>query len=120
MITELETNPPGALPIATDRDLATAAQLQQMLLPSSPFVSNGWKAVHRFEPAGIVSGDYIDLVRHGSRLYFMLGDVSGKGIAASMLMAQLHAMFHTLIPFQLSMEDLMTRASALPTGSACS
>jgi hypothetical protein len=42
-----------AHPTATDRDLATAAQLQRMLLPPSPFVSNGWKAVHRFEPAAI-------------------------------------------------------------------
>jgi serine phosphatase RsbU (regulator of sigma subunit) len=44
-------------------------------------------------PAGIVSGDYVDLVPYRGQLYFMLGDVSGKGIAASMLMAQLHAMF---------------------------
>jgi hypothetical protein len=89
-----------------------------MLLPPSPFVSKGWKAVHHFEQAGIVSSDYTDLVPHGSRLYVMLGDVSGKGIAASMLMAQLHAMFRTLIPFQLSMDDLMTRASALLCASS--
>jgi hypothetical protein len=66
MITELETNPGGALPTATERDLAAAAQLQRMSLPPSPFVSNGWKAVHRFEPAGIVSGDYIDLARQAA------------------------------------------------------
>jgi sigma-B regulation protein RsbU (phosphoserine phosphatase) len=89
-----------------------------MLLPSSPFTSHGWTAVHHFEPAGIVSGDYVDLVPHRGRLYFMLGDVTGKGVAASLLMAQLHAMFRTLIPFQLSMEDLMTRASALLCASS--
>jgi sigma-B regulation protein RsbU (phosphoserine phosphatase) len=48
----------------------------------------------------------------------MLGDVSGKGIAASLLMAQLHAMFRSLIPFQLSLDNLMARASALLCGSS--
>jgi sigma-B regulation protein RsbU (phosphoserine phosphatase) len=41
----------------------------------------------------------------------MLGDVSGKGIAASMLMAHLHAMFRTLISLQLPFHQLMARAS---------
>lgn len=97
-------------------DPATAAQ--RILLPPSPLAANGWTTIHHFEPAGIVSGDYIDLVPFGDRLYFMLGDVSGKGVAASLLMAQLHAMFRTLIPFQLPLEDIMTRASALLCASS--
>ena len=106
------------LPATDSRDLATAGQLQRMLLPPSPFTASGWEAAHHFEPAGVVSGDYVDLVPHGDRLYFMLGDVSGKGVAASMLMAQLHAMFRTLIPFQLTLDDLMARASALLCASS--
>lgn len=97
-------------------DLATAAQ--RILLPPSPFTTAAWTAVHHFEPAGAVSGDYIDLVPFGDRLYFMLGDVAGKGVAASLLMAQLHAMFRTLIPFQLPLDDLMRRASALLCASS--
>jgi phosphoserine phosphatase RsbU/P len=100
------------------RDLATAGQLQRMLLPPSPHHWSGWSAAHHFEPAGAVSGDYVDLVQHGDRLYFMVGDVSGKGVAASLLMAQLHAMFRTLIPFELPLEDLITRASALLCASS--
>ncbi|HEX5473951.1 MAG TPA: PP2C family protein-serine/threonine phosphatase [Vicinamibacterales bacterium] len=103
---------------ARDRDLRTAGHLQRMLLPPSPLLANGWTAVHHFEPAGAVSGDYLDLVPIGGRLYFMLGDVSGKGVAASLLMAQLHAMFRTLIPFQMPLADLMTRASALLCASS--
>jgi phosphoserine phosphatase RsbU/P len=103
---------------ARDRDLRTAGHLQQMLLPPSLFTANGWTAVHHFEPAGAISGDYIDLVPVGNRLYFMLGDVSGKGVAASLLMAQLHAMFRTLIPFQMPLDTLMTRASALLCASS--
>ena len=94
-------------------DVATAAHIQRMLLPPSPLTANGWTAVHHFEPAGSISGDFVDLVPFRDRLYFMLGDASGKGAAASLVMAQLHAMFRTLIPFQLSLDDLMARASGL-------
>jgi len=104
--------------MAETRDLETAAQLQRMLLPPSPYQWGGWNAAHHFQPAGAVSGDYLDLVPHADRLYFMLGDVSGKGVAAALLMAQLHAMFRTLIPFDMSLEDLMTRASALLCASS--
>jgi phosphoserine phosphatase RsbU/P len=94
-------------------DITTAAHMQRMLLPPSPVTANGWTAVHHFEPAGSISGDFVDLVPFHDRLYFMLGDASGKGTAASLVMAQLHAMFRTLIRFQLSLDDLMMRASAL-------
>jgi sigma-B regulation protein RsbU (phosphoserine phosphatase) len=44
-------------------------------------------------------------------LHFALGDVSGKGVAASMLMAHLNAMFRTLISINLPLEQMMERAS---------
>src|SRR6185369_7803679 len=49
----------------------------------------------------------------GSDLYFALGDVSGKGVAASMLMAKLHAVLRSLIPLSLSVDQLTERASRL-------
>jgi hypothetical protein len=36
------------------------------------------------------------LIPSDGQLFFMLGDVSGKGVAASMLMAKLHALFRSL------------------------
>ena len=41
----------------------------------------------------------------------MLGDVSGKGVAASLLMTHLHAMFRTLISLNLPLSQMMERAS---------
>ena len=96
-----------------ERDVATAGQLQRMLLPPQSQTIGRWSTACHYEPAGVVSGDYVDVMPCSDRLYFMLGDVSGKGVAASLLMAQLHAMFRTLIPFGLSLDELMTRASAL-------
>jgi sigma-B regulation protein RsbU (phosphoserine phosphatase) len=43
----------------------------------------------------------------------MVGDVSGKGVAAAMLMSNLHAMFRVLIPMGLPLEQLVERANRL-------
>jgi sigma-B regulation protein RsbU (phosphoserine phosphatase) len=59
-----------------------------------------------------VSGDYCDLVSsENGDLFFLLGDVSGKGIAASMLMAHLHAIFRSLITLDLPVDQLVERAN---------
>lgn len=97
---------------ALEEDLRLAAQIQATLLPKSNFVSGGWQASYHYAPAGVVSGDYCDLVSAGDgSLYFMLGDVSGKGIAAAMVMTQLHATFRTLISVGLPLNQLAERAS---------
>ncbi len=65
-----------------------------------------------YRPAGVVSGDYCDLIDgEDQSLHFVLGDVSGKGVAASMLMAHLHAMFRTLVSVNLPLERMVERAS---------
>jgi sigma-B regulation protein RsbU (phosphoserine phosphatase) len=50
-------------------------------------------------------------------LYFMVGDVVGKGVAASMLMSNLSAIFRALIPLGLPLAELMERANCVFTGS---
>ena len=96
---------------ALEDDLVLAAQIQAGLLPKQDFALGGWRVFYHYEAAGPVSGDYCDLVANNGDLYFMLGDVSGKGVAASMLMANLHAMFRVLIPAGLPLEQLVERAS---------
>jgi sigma-B regulation protein RsbU (phosphoserine phosphatase) len=98
---------------ALEQDLLLAARIQAGLLPKRDFCAAGWKVAYHYEPAGQVSGDYCDLVQHGKDLYFMVGDVSGKGVAAAMLMSNLHALFRVLIPTGLPMEQLVERANRL-------
>jgi sigma-B regulation protein RsbU (phosphoserine phosphatase) len=99
---------------ALERDLHLAAQIQAKLLPEPDFAMNGWQVALHYEAFGPVSGDYCDLVEaEENSLYFMLGDVSGKGVAAAMLMTQLHAMFRTLISLRLSVCQLVERANHL-------
>ena len=82
---------------ALQRDLDLATQLQSKLLPPNQFCACGWDTHYHYAPLGAVSGDYCDLIEHDGSLYFFLGDVSGKGIAASLLMTQIHALFRNLL-----------------------
>jgi sigma-B regulation protein RsbU (phosphoserine phosphatase) len=51
---------------------------------------------------------------NGSKnLFFALGDVAGKGVAASLLMSQLHAILRTLTPGDLPAQSLVERASRI-------
>ena len=98
---------------ALERDLQLAARVQRGLLPNQDTLERyGWQICYHYEPASLVSGDYCDVIDGGEAgLFFIVGDASGKGVAASMLMAHLHAMFRTLIPMGLSLPCMLEHAS---------
>lgn len=97
---------------ALEQDLQLARRIQAGLLPKPDTAQDGWRTCYHYQPAGLVSGDYCDVVDGGRRgLFFMLGDVSGKGIAAAMLMANLHALFRALISAGLPLGELVSQAS---------
>ncbi len=74
---------------ALEADLTLAAKIQRALLPRTDWGVDGWQARYHYQPAGLVSGDYCDLIEEDGGFLFLLGDVSGKGVAASMLMSHL-------------------------------
>jgi sigma-B regulation protein RsbU (phosphoserine phosphatase) len=94
---------------ALESDLSLAARIQRALLPKPGLSPSGWDLRYHYQPAGMVSGDYCDLFETDGGLLFMLGDVSGKGVAASMLMSHLHATFRSLaeagLPLGRMVED---------------
>src|SRR6266850_1332594 len=93
-------------------DLDRAWLVQGDLLPKQDLKFNGWEVSYAYEPAGPVSGDYCDLVSTDKGdLYFLIGDVSGKGVAASFLMGRLHAIFRSLIGEGLGVAQLVERAN---------
>ncbi len=96
-----------------ENDLELASEIQKALLPRKDIARDVWKVDYVYEPAGIVSGDYSDFVFENGSLHFVLGDVSGKGMAASLLMSNLHAMFHTMIPLGLPITEIMSRANSI-------
>jgi sigma-B regulation protein RsbU (phosphoserine phosphatase) len=99
---------------ALERDLELASQIQTRLLPDRDMDCHGWTVHYRYRPAGLVSGDFCDLVVDGgSRLFFAIGDASGKGVAASLLMSHLHATLRTLLSLNAPVAELMGRANRI-------
>jgi sigma-B regulation protein RsbU (phosphoserine phosphatase) len=98
---------------ALEDDLAVASQIQRGLLPEQEKRVMGWETAYYYEPAGLVSGDYCDLLSHGGSFYFTVGDVSGKGVSAAMLMTHLHTTLRTLVFQSLPLEKIMEQASRM-------
>ena len=98
---------------ALEADLDLARKIQNTMLPKNNLITPGWEYNYHYEPAGAVSGDYCDVIEYDGNSFFILGDVSGKGIAASLLMSHMHAMFHSLIPLGLGIASLVERVSRL-------
>src|SRR2546423_2437933 len=96
---------------ALESDLALASRIQRALLPPVNFTTKGWEIHYHYAPAGVVSGDYCDLLESNGGALFVLGDVSGKGVAASMLMSHLHATFHSLADSGLSLDRMVEAAN---------
>ncbi len=75
-----------------DRDLELAHRVQRGLLPSGPPAITGYEIFDFYEAARLVGGDFFGYVPlSGGRLAVVLADVSGKGVAAALLMAALSA-----------------------------
>jgi sigma-B regulation protein RsbU (phosphoserine phosphatase) len=98
---------------ALESDLSLAARIQRMLLPKPGLAPAGWEVCYHYQPANMVSGDYCDLFETNDGLLFLLGDVSGKGIAASMLMSHLHATFRTLAEASLPLDRMVQDANRI-------
>ena len=98
---------------ALEKDLVLAAGIQRALLPRADWSVDGWQARYHYQPANMVSGDYCDLIETEGGFLFLLGDVSGKGVAASMLMSHLHATFRTLAGQNLPLQKMMEHANRL-------
>src|SRR5580658_1038366 len=97
---------------ALEDDLERVVQVQRVLLPHRNLACSGWRISHYYEPAGLVIGDYCDVVDAGrAGVYFMVGDVCGKGVAASFVTAHLHGVFRTLVSMALPVKLIVERAN---------
>ena len=100
---------------AHEQDLELATQIQAKLLPPRDIALEDWDTQYRYQPAGAVGGDYCELIGlgDGRSLFFAVGDVAGKGVAASLLMTHLSAIFRSLLSLDLSLADVVSRANRL-------
>ncbi|HWD97953.1 MAG TPA: SpoIIE family protein phosphatase [Bryobacteraceae bacterium] len=100
------------------RDLEQAAEIQRRFLPASaPRVAQLDLAGHN-APCRTVGGDYFDFFPYGTgRVAMVLGDVSGKGMPASLLMMGLQARVQVLIEEPRSLAEVMTKLNRITSAN---
>ena len=77
-----------------DEELRTAYTIQRRLLPNALPEIAGYRFAGANRPCKTVSGDYYDVVvRPDGRIYFVIADVSGKGITAALVMSSVATAF---------------------------
>jgi serine phosphatase RsbU (regulator of sigma subunit) len=94
-------------------ELRLAAEIQQDLLPKAPPVIGGYDVCATSIAALMVGGDYFDFIaQSGGRTAICLGDVSGKGMPASLLMASLQATLRGQSAREIPVSEIVARSNA--------
>ena len=99
-----------------EQEMMWARDIQQTLLPHQPLAIPGY-TVHGFSvPANEVGGDYFDYLARDNNLYHIIvSDVSGKGVAAGLIMSVLRSLIHTYTEFEESPHNIMKRVNRVLT-----
>ena len=98
-----------------ERELSVARSIQMSMLPITwpPFPDRNDLDIYGcVAPAKAVGGDLFDFRLRNEKLYFCIGDVSGKGIPAALVMTVISSMFQTLSDSEDSPLQIMTAINA--------
>ncbi len=104
-------------------ELDIASKVQNSLVPSEPPINQNYEISIFYEPAKVVSGDYFDFIKQkDDSLYYLVGDISGKGMSAALFMVQVRAIIHSLVNLYYNPKDLLINlknilSSDLPSGT---
>lgn len=91
-----------------ESDLELARNVQRGLLPENPPNLDGFEIGVAYVPSLMVGGDYYDFIRlKPDSLLTVVADVEGKGVAAALMMANLHASLRTLAAHVHSLEHVV-------------
>ena len=95
-----------------ESELRIARDIQMSMVPNIFPNREGLDIYAKIEPAKEVGGDLYGYLLMGDELYFCLGDVSGKGVPASLFMAQVTRLFRTLATQHMMPAEIATRMNA--------
>jgi len=95
-----------------ESELRIARDIQMSMVPNIFPNREGLDIYAKIEPAKEVGGDLYGYLLMGDELYFCLGDVSGKGVPASLFMAQATRLFRTLATQHMMPAEIATRMNA--------
>jgi sigma-B regulation protein RsbU (phosphoserine phosphatase) len=97
-----------------EQELALAASIQQDLFPKRLPELAATRLAARNRQARQVGGDYYDVLEAGAGAHLLcVADISGKGVAASLLMANLQATLRALLSANPALTELAARTSDL-------
>ena len=106
---------------ALKKELELAARMQKMLIPDNSQMPRNPKIVVNgfYFPHYEVGGDYYDCIRLSeTKTGFCIADVSGKGIAAAILMSNFQASFRALFTHDISLEVLVNKLNSIVVTNA--
>lgn len=102
-----------------EKELQQASEIQRKLLPTTTPSFPGYEVTGYNDPCREVGGDYFDFIdRFPGRIGFAIGDVSGKGMGAALLMATVRASFRAHIEVDGPLEGLISALNATIVQSA--
>jgi sigma-B regulation protein RsbU (phosphoserine phosphatase) len=90
------------------RDLEAARDIQQRLIPAVPPSVAGLEAGAVLRSSTVVGGDFFDVIPMGPRLGVAVGDVSGKGIPAALLMVMVRTLLREIARSLVEPSEVLT------------
>ena len=99
-----------------ESELRIARDIQMSMVPSVFPQSEGLDMYASMTPAKEVGGDLYGYLMQDNKLYFAIGDVSGKGVPASLFMAQATRLFLTLAKQGMMPAEICTRMNDALSG----
>ena len=97
-----------------EQELRTAQAIQRAFLPKDVPTLPGWQIVPYYQPAREVGGDFYDFLSfENGWLGLVIGDVSGKGIPAALVMTATRTMIRTAAQGTLSPSEVFARVNDL-------
>jgi len=101
-----------------EKELDVAREIQRKILPAVNPQLPELSIASVFIPAFEVGGDYYDFFRIGEhKLGFVIADVSGKGISAAFIMAEIKGIFESLSRIVDTPREILVKANAILQGT---
>ena len=93
------------------QEMTLARQIQQHMLPASAPEIAGYEIAGGSAPALEVGGDYFDYIQPQQNNYIMIGDVSGKGVPAALVMSIVRALIRAYLEFEASPANMLRKVN---------
>jgi serine phosphatase RsbU (regulator of sigma subunit) len=102
----------GIMRRSIEQELRMARDIQQALLPKDSPRLDSWKISHRYLPAREVGGDFYDFLElPGGRLGLVVGDATGHGMPAALVMATARSMLRAVAQASDSPGEVLRRTN---------